>query len=114
MDRRFHLILETFSSRKRNTVIYNVENAIHSAGGWILDFNSFSDTLINFVIECDHHKIHQLYQLLTGSGIEFYEYSLDQFREILNRKIKTELLISLNISFVGGEKGDLGSRIDDG
>ena len=113
MDRQYNLILEALSSKKKNEVIFEIEGAISKSEAWISDFNTFSDKLIHFDIEIESEKLKMLYEALKAEEIEFYKYSCDQLKHLNTRKLKGELFISLNVSFEGTGKGDLGSRIDE-
>lgn len=112
MDAQFNLVLETFSSKKRNTIISEVKTAINNSGAWITDFTSLSEKLVNFKVECEASRLQVLFDELLSSGIEFYDYSIEQFKELISRKLRKEILISLNLSFVGGTAGDLGTKAD--
>lgn len=113
MDRQFNLILEGFSTFKRNTIIFNIEKAINESGAWIVDFVDLSEKQLNFTIECDHSKLKLLKDHLLKAGIQLIDFSIQQFDRIISLDSKKkEINISLIITFVSGEKGDLGTTID--
>ena len=113
MDRQYNLILEAYSSKKKNEVIFEIKSAISKSEAWISDFSTFSDKLIHFDIETEYNNLNTLYLALKAKEIKFYNSSDDQLKQLDISKLKGELFISLNISFEGTGKGDLGSRIDE-
>lgn len=112
MDLPFNLILEAFSSKKKNTIIFNVQQAINISDAWISDFNSHSEKMISFSIECNHSRLRDLFNNLQNSGINFYDFSTEQIRLLDSGKVKGDMLISLIISFIDGPMGDMGTRVD--
>jgi len=111
METFYNLALEAYTSKKKHSIIYNVESVINASGAWITDFKSLSEKMINFVFECDQKSLLKIYDRLLEKAIMFYPYSVEQLNEISFTKKKGELLISLSINFVGGEKGDLGTKV---
>lgn len=112
MDPQFNLILEAFSSKKKNTIIFNVQQAINISDAWISDYNSHSEKIISFTVECSHSRLKDLYNNLQNSGINFYDYSIEQVDLLESGKAKGDMLISLIISFIDGPKGDMGTLVD--
>ena len=110
MDVHFNLVLEAYTSKKKHHIIYNCESVINSSGGWITDFNTLSDKMIHFVFECDFINLLIIYKNLEKRNINFYDFSKEQLKLLKPGKKTAELIVSLSIHFVGGEKGDLGTK----
>lgn len=112
MQQPYNLILEAFTLKKKNTIILEIKNAISESDSWIINHNTLSDKLIQFEIETDAGKIEKLLNSLKTTSIQFYDFSLQQYENLLDNKPKNDLYISLNINFSSSIIGDLGSIVD--
>jgi hypothetical protein len=59
-----NIFISGYSSSHRNEAIYSIENTIDNFG-FIIDFKTFSDISISFIISIEENKITQLYDKLS-------------------------------------------------
>jgi hypothetical protein len=101
MEELFSLTLEAVARRKPAAVIMDIENAARNSGSWITDHTAFPDRIQNFVIETEPKKLKLLFDELSGSGLDFVDYSREQVALLAARGSSArELRISLNVKFV--------------
>lgn len=84
-----NIFISGYCSSDRNEAIYKIENTIDNFG-FIIDFKTFSDISINFIINIEENKISQLYHELSGllalDDIEL-PYSESEIEKIVFLKI---------------------------
>jgi hypothetical protein len=96
---------QAYSSNNRNKAIDAVKGVIFSSGGYIVNFNMFSDLAISISIEIEEKDIEDLHKAFSGI-LNISDIDLDK----INVKSNKEWLVLLNISFNKG-KGELKRNI---
>lgn len=92
---------QAFSTEDRNKVIEVIKDTITKNGGYIINFNLFSDLALSLSIEIEENKISNLYKELHKI-INISEPAPGN----LNDHSKMEWWILMNVSF-GKGKGNL-------
>jgi hypothetical protein len=85
----------------RNAVINDVKDILLNSGGYLVNFQPFSDLALSLMIEIEEKDIPKLFQTLK-SRLRLDDVHLDH----LNPASDNEWLIFLHISFPAG-RGDL-------
>ena len=56
---------------ERHALVDLVEEAIRATGGWILDFNQYSNISLVLEVEVPPHRLRELVRLLEAGGVTF-------------------------------------------
>ena len=96
--------LQGFTSRSRNEIIEELKQTISTNGGYILNFNFYSDLAISFTIEIEEQHLMKLYR-----GLSQVINVNNSFPSHLDSDSNKDYWVLLSVSFTKGT-GDY--RID--
>ena len=99
------LTWEAFSDEDRNETITRIKDVVSKNGGYIINFNLFSDLALSLTIEIEEDKVSDLHNAMCNI-LKVSDLKIKN----RDKESKKERIILMNVSFIKGT-GDLKTEI---
>jgi len=101
MKRRIHL--QTYTDEERHRAITRLRELIADAGGWIVDFQLFSNLALSVIIEITFADLKRLLETLEECNVQLSDQSRSTVVALSLESPVEEIRVLINLAFSQGD-----------